>query len=90
MIHLGHHPNIVNLLGACTRGHDKPIYAIMEYCHHGNLKTFLDKKRYCYNGDKELQKEIHTMEESMNMSDLLIMAVEVAEGVLFLHTNKVQ
>ncbi|XP_060096306.1 macrophage colony-stimulating factor 1 receptor [Heteronotia binoei] len=41
MSHLGHHENIVNLLGACTHG--GPIFVITEYCPHGDLLNFLRK-----------------------------------------------
>ncbi|KAM4038801.1 macrophage colony-stimulating factor 1 receptor [Anomaloglossus baeobatrachus] len=40
--HLGHHGNIVNLLGACTSG--GPILVITEYCQHGDLLNFLRRK----------------------------------------------
>ncbi|XP_056140403.1 macrophage colony-stimulating factor 1 receptor 2 [Lampris incognitus] len=37
--HLGFHDNIVNLLGACTRG--GPTLMITEYCSYGDLLNFL-------------------------------------------------
>ncbi|KAL4631354.1 macrophage colony-stimulating factor 1 receptor isoform X1 [Arapaima gigas] len=40
--HLGHHKNIVNLLGACTHG--GPVLVITEYCKHGDLLNFLRNK----------------------------------------------
>ncbi|XP_076861983.1 macrophage colony-stimulating factor 1 receptor [Brachyhypopomus gauderio] len=40
--HLGHHENIVNLLGACTYG--GPVLVITEYCCHGDLLNFLRSK----------------------------------------------
>ncbi|XP_062867496.1 macrophage colony-stimulating factor 1 receptor isoform X2 [Trichomycterus rosablanca] len=40
--HLGSHANIVNLLGACTRG--GPVLLITEYCSHGDLLNFLRRK----------------------------------------------
>ncbi|NXQ11009.1 CSF1R factor, partial [Peucedramus taeniatus] len=42
MSHLGHHENIVNLLGACTCG--GPVLVITEYCRYGDLLNFLRKK----------------------------------------------
>ncbi|KYO20390.1 mast/stem cell growth factor receptor Kit isoform B [Alligator mississippiensis] len=45
MSHLGHHENIVNLLGACTCG--GPILVITEYCRYGDLLNFLRKKAEC-------------------------------------------
>ncbi|XP_061758118.1 macrophage colony-stimulating factor 1 receptor [Nerophis ophidion] len=40
--HLGHHKNIVNLLGACTFG--GPVLVITEYCSLGDLLNFLRQK----------------------------------------------
>ncbi|XP_017279588.1 macrophage colony-stimulating factor 1 receptor [Kryptolebias marmoratus] len=40
--HLGHHKNIVNLLGACTYG--GPVLVITEYCSFGDLLNFLRQK----------------------------------------------
>ncbi|XP_058852063.1 macrophage colony-stimulating factor 1 receptor 1 isoform X3 [Acipenser ruthenus] len=40
--HLGHHKNIVNLLGACTHG--GPVLVITEYCSYGDLLNLLRKK----------------------------------------------
>uniref|UniRef100_A0A8C5DMS9 receptor protein-tyrosine kinase n=1 Tax=Gouania willdenowi TaxID=441366 RepID=A0A8C5DMS9_GOUWI len=42
MSHLGHHKNIVNLLGACTYG--GPVLVITEYCSLGDLLNFLRHK----------------------------------------------
>ncbi|XP_061420000.1 LOW QUALITY PROTEIN: receptor-type tyrosine-protein kinase FLT3 [Lethenteron reissneri] len=43
MSHLGHHLNIVNLLGACTV--EGPTLVITEYCCFGDLLNFLQKKK---------------------------------------------
>ncbi|GAB1290489.1 Receptor protein-tyrosine kinase [Apodemus speciosus] len=43
MTHLGHHDNIVNLLGACTLS--GPVYLIFEYCCYGDLLNYLRSKR---------------------------------------------
>ncbi|XP_041122455.1 macrophage colony-stimulating factor 1 receptor 1-like [Polyodon spathula] len=40
--HLGHHKNIVNLLGACTHG--GPVLVITEYCSYGDLLNLLRQK----------------------------------------------
>eukprot|EP00066_Takifugu_rubripes_P016916 XP_011606182.1 PREDICTED: vascular endothelial growth factor receptor 1 isoform X1 [Takifugu rubripes] len=42
--HIGHHLNVVNLLGACTKP-GGPLMVIVEYCRYGNLSTFLKSKR---------------------------------------------
>ncbi|XP_072368801.1 platelet-derived growth factor receptor beta-like isoform X1 [Scyliorhinus torazame] len=46
MSHLGPHLNIVNLLGACTKG--GPIYIITEYCRHGDLVDYLYKNKHTF------------------------------------------
>ncbi|XP_060717273.1 vascular endothelial growth factor receptor 1 isoform X1 [Tachysurus vachellii] len=42
--HIGHHLNVVNLLGACTRP-GGPLMVIVEYCKYGNLSSYLRSKR---------------------------------------------
>ncbi|XP_030612627.1 receptor-type tyrosine-protein kinase FLT3-like isoform X2 [Archocentrus centrarchus] len=46
LTHIGHHANIVNLLGACTDL--GPIYLIFQYCCHGDLLNYLknNSERY--------------------------------------------
>ncbi|XP_072255579.1 receptor-type tyrosine-protein kinase FLT3 [Pyxicephalus adspersus] len=43
MTQIGHHENIVNLLGACTAS--GPVYLIFEYCLYGDLLNYLKSKR---------------------------------------------
>ncbi|XP_039437782.1 vascular endothelial growth factor receptor 1-like [Culex pipiens pallens] len=46
MIHLGPHPNVVNLLGAITKNVVKrELMVIVEYCPYGNLQDYLMKYR---------------------------------------------
>ncbi|XP_069833732.1 vascular endothelial growth factor receptor 2 [Dendropsophus ebraccatus] len=42
--HIGHHLNVVNLLGACTKP-GGPLMVIVEFCRFGNLSTYLRSKR---------------------------------------------
>uniref|UniRef100_A0A8C6TF55 receptor protein-tyrosine kinase n=1 Tax=Neogobius melanostomus TaxID=47308 RepID=A0A8C6TF55_9GOBI len=46
--HIGHHLNVVNLLGACTKP-GGPLMVIVEFCRFGNLSTFLKTKRSVFN-----------------------------------------
>ena len=39
MKHIGHHGNIVSMVGACTTR--RPLALIMEYVPYGNLQNFL-------------------------------------------------
>ncbi|XP_014681329.1 PREDICTED: vascular endothelial growth factor receptor kdr-like isoform X2 [Priapulus caudatus] len=43
LIHIGHHLNIVNLLGVITK--HGILFLIMEYCKFGSLREFLRKNR---------------------------------------------
>lgn len=52
LIHIGHHLNVVNLLGACTKP-GGPLMVIVEYCKHGNLSSYLKSKRGEYSPYKK-------------------------------------
>ncbi|KAG7317575.1 hypothetical protein KOW79_018610 [Hemibagrus wyckioides] len=43
LTYIGHHVNIVNLLGACTG--TGPIYLIFQFCRYGDLLNYLKNKR---------------------------------------------
>ncbi|XP_013391626.1 vascular endothelial growth factor receptor 1 [Lingula anatina] len=46
MIHLGHHLNILNVLGAVTKNiRQGEFYVIMEFCTFGNLRSYLIQNR---------------------------------------------
>ncbi|XP_078404089.1 vascular endothelial growth factor receptor 2 [Cetorhinus maximus] len=47
LIHIGHHLNVVNLLGACTKA-GGPLMVIVEFCKYGNLSNYLRSKRNIY------------------------------------------
>ncbi|KAK2886478.1 vascular endothelial growth factor receptor 1 isoform X2 [Channa argus] len=49
--HIGHHLNVVNLLGACTKP-GGPLMVIVEYCCYGNLSNFLKSKREVFEHNK--------------------------------------
>uniref|UniRef100_A0A8C2UDM7 receptor protein-tyrosine kinase n=1 Tax=Coturnix japonica TaxID=93934 RepID=A0A8C2UDM7_COTJA len=51
LIHIGHHLNIVNLLGACTKN-GGPLMVIVEYCKYGNLSNYLKSKRNFFSPTK--------------------------------------
>nr|XP_055041614.1 vascular endothelial growth factor receptor 2 [Misgurnus anguillicaudatus] len=52
LIHIGHHLNVVNLLGACTK-QGGPLMVIVEYCKNGNLSSYLKSKRGNYSPYKK-------------------------------------
>ncbi|AWP20663.1 putative receptor-type tyrosine-protein kinase FLT3 [Scophthalmus maximus] len=46
LTHIGHHSNVVNLLGACTDS--GPIYLIFQYCCYGDLLNYLKNNSELY------------------------------------------
>ncbi|KAM9435384.1 vascular endothelial growth factor receptor 2 isoform 2-T2 [Clarias gariepinus] len=73
LIHIGHHLNVVNLLGACTKP-GGPLMVIVEYCKHGNLSTYLKSKREQYSPFKKhrprlMQDRAVGMEEELQEGD---------------------
>ncbi|XP_021455084.1 vascular endothelial growth factor receptor 2 isoform X1 [Oncorhynchus mykiss] len=72
LIHIGHHLNVVNLLGACTKP-GSPLMVIVEYCKHGNLSSYLKSKRGEYSPFKRRRPrsgQWERMEEDVTEGDL--------------------
>ncbi|XP_073332125.1 vascular endothelial growth factor receptor 2 isoform X1 [Pagrus major] len=72
LIHIGHHLNVVNLLGACTKP-GGPLMVIVEYCKHGNLSSYLKSKRAEYSPYKRKRVDSQrwaSAEEDMSEGDL--------------------
>lgn len=57
LVHLGPHLNVVNLLGACTRG--GPVYLITEFCRHGDLVNYLQRNKHTF-----MQSDTQTKSDS--------------------------
>ncbi|XP_018588674.2 vascular endothelial growth factor receptor 2 isoform X1 [Scleropages formosus] len=71
LIHIGHHLNVVNLLGACTKP-GGPLMVIVEYCKYGNLSSYLKSRRAEYRPFKAGQRMPlwSPMEEDLCNGDL--------------------
>ncbi|XP_054646685.1 vascular endothelial growth factor receptor 2 isoform X2 [Dunckerocampus dactyliophorus] len=72
LIHIGHHLNVVNLLGACTKP-GGPLMVIVEYCKHGNLSSYLKSKRGEYSPYKRKRMDSQrwtSAEEDVTNGDL--------------------
>lgn len=85
MIHLGEHNNIINLLGACTRG--KQLMVVMEYAPHGNLLNFLRSHREIY--EATWRKTANNPDVEITLADLVMYSYQIARGMDFLSSKKV-
>ncbi|NXY49116.1 VGFR4 factor, partial [Ceuthmochares aereus] len=72
LIHIGHHLNVVNLLGACTKA-GGPLMVIVEYCKYGNLSNYLRGKRGDFVAYKENsdQAEKSLDESNSDLTELI-------------------
>ncbi|KAG5851891.1 hypothetical protein ANANG_G00056620 [Anguilla anguilla] len=70
LIHIGHHLNVVNLLGACTKP-GGPLMIIVEFCKYGNLSNYLRSKRSDFNVYKNQDGKSMTSGPGCNLSDLI-------------------
>jgi len=86
LIHVGEHKNIVNLLGACTKG-DR-LLIIMEFAPHGNLLKFLRRKRDIYEPTWETTTDNPDVE--LTISNLVVYAYQISRGMEFLASKKVR
>ncbi|XP_072024696.1 angiopoietin-1 receptor-like isoform X2 [Amphiura filiformis] len=75
MTKIGHHPNVVNILGSCE--HAGSFYVVLEYVHHGNLRKFLRK---CRKESKEAAKRGQTVTD-VSPDQLLNFAIGVAKAM---------
>ncbi|XP_075923978.1 mast/stem cell growth factor receptor Kit-like isoform X2 [Petromyzon marinus] len=95
LCHVGQHPNIVNLLGACTER--EPVLLITEYCCHGDLLTFL-RAHSPKGAPKPGLAPQHSVygnlvepggsEEILKHRELLSLCLQVAGGMAFLESKK--
>ncbi|GFS73627.1 vascular endothelial growth factor receptor 3 [Nephila pilipes] len=55
LIHLGHHVNIVNLMGAVTKNIPQgELLVMVEYCKYGNLRNYLLRHRDKFINERDL------------------------------------
>uniref|UniRef100_A0A8C1Z5P2 receptor protein-tyrosine kinase n=1 Tax=Cyprinus carpio TaxID=7962 RepID=A0A8C1Z5P2_CYPCA len=94
--HIGHHLNVVNLLGACTKT-GGPLMVIVEYCKFGNLSAYLKSKRevFLLNRVKRLNSyclssagSLPESNDPLLLEDLISYSFQVARGMEFLASRK--
>ncbi|XP_070548370.1 fibroblast growth factor receptor 1-like isoform X2 [Ptychodera flava] len=78
------HPRVVRLLASCTLPKEDPIYVIVEYVSNGSLKNYLRKNRPVNSNSVtgSMQKR-----RALTDKDLIKFAIQVAEGMDYLHQN---
>ncbi|XP_075418919.1 vascular endothelial growth factor receptor 1 isoform X1 [Tenrec ecaudatus] len=64
LTHIGHHLNVVNLLGACTK-QGGPLMVIVEYCKYGNLSDYLKSKRDLFFLNKDAALHVEPKKEQL-------------------------
>ncbi|XP_078679580.1 uncharacterized protein LOC144915214 [Branchiostoma floridae x Branchiostoma belcheri] len=85
LIYVGSHPNVIRLLGACSRR--GVLCIIMEYAIHGNLREFL-KSRHLVS-DLESDRQLCAMGAGvLRDADLLKLALGIARGMAHLASLK--
>ncbi|ESO07889.1 hypothetical protein HELRODRAFT_131255, partial [Helobdella robusta] len=83
---IGHHDNVLNLLGCCTQ--NGPLLVIVEYAAHGNLRDFLRRNRPVNNTPNyDVPVFRYVNSNTLSYADLLWYALQVALGMDFL-SNK--
>ncbi|CAJ1058791.1 vascular endothelial growth factor receptor kdr-like isoform X1 [Xyrichtys novacula] len=70
LIHIGHHLNVVNLLGACTKP-GGPLMMIVEFCKYGNLSNYLRSKREDFIVYKSQDGKVVSSGSSCELSELM-------------------
>ncbi|XP_013389146.1 fibroblast growth factor receptor 3 isoform X3 [Lingula anatina] len=80
MLELQSHPNVVELLGSCTRDDAVPLI-IVEYLPNGNLQDYLRNDR---SKQKVLYGNLHGISSSLTPRDLMKFASDVANGMSYL------
>ncbi|XP_031565841.1 fibroblast growth factor receptor 4-like isoform X2 [Actinia tenebrosa] len=79
------HPNVVGLLGCCTRG--DPLMLIVEFCEYGDMQSYL---RHCRGIEDKYYQQIYQVPvEKLSSKDLLSFSIQVARGMAHLASMKV-
>jgi len=99
---VGKHINIISLLGCCTKGGQ--VMLIVEYAKYGNLRDYLRRKRppgHVLSGSYESPSDTDNIEEeniindddstcSLTINELLLFCLQIASGMEYLHSKKVE
>ncbi|XP_032222658.2 fibroblast growth factor receptor isoform X3 [Nematostella vectensis] len=82
--HVGRHPNVVSLVGACTL--DEPLFVVIEFVEGGDLRDLLLKSRMSRN--KWASSSYENLRSRLNERQLLFLALGVARGMAHLEEKQ--
>lgn len=83
------HPNIILLLGCCSRS--RPLYLIMELATNGSLLNLLRQQRHAFspnNLDEDQPRATRQRHVNLMMHDLMKFALQVASGLDYISSNQ--
>ncbi|XP_058122568.1 vascular endothelial growth factor receptor 1-like [Anopheles ziemanni] len=93
-VHVGHHLNVVNLLGAVVENlGEGELLLVMEYCRFGNMKHFLQQNRPHFENNVDdglfgsAAPESGAAGYPFSTTDLLYWASQIACGMEYLSTS---
>ncbi|CAG7715446.1 unnamed protein product, partial [Allacma fusca] len=93
MIHVGHHKNLVDLVGAYTGELKKnKLYVFLKLCELGSLKNYLIEKRHSFLLTKPKYvpfSDVSCCGNNFTVEDLFKWAKGIAEGMKYLRSKKV-
>ncbi|XP_028404351.1 uncharacterized protein LOC114526994 [Dendronephthya gigantea] len=81
MSEISDHPNIVKMIGACSKG--GPLWIVVELCEHGNLLSFLRKNR------KEILERQGDYISSLDPLLRVRIGYDVSKGMRYLEDKKI-
>ncbi|KAL1395785.1 hypothetical protein pipiens_010991 [Culex pipiens pipiens] len=79
------HPNIINLLGCCTK--DGPLFVIVEYARYGNLKDFLRDHRPNVGGTKPEESYVLSNDQLISFAHQIALGMEHLSLVKCIHRD---
>ncbi|XP_013387863.1 tyrosine-protein kinase receptor TYRO3 [Lingula anatina] len=82
---LSPHPNVIQLLAACTMDGGTPLI-VLEYIPNGNLQDFLRKDR---SQNKAVYGNLYGISSSLTSRDLIKFALDVASGMVHLSSMEI-
>lgn len=88
MQNIGHHKNIISLLGYCIQ--NGPLFAIVELAEKGNLRDFLRLQKEKENEEIDISIAGAVNIDLISNKNLAQFALQVVEGLCYLASKMVK